>query len=182
IGGHLDSWFNSQGAHDDGGGCIQSLEVARLFYAVGYIPQNTIRIVMFLDEEMAQRGARAYADNPLNASEQHYFALESDRGVTCPTGFSFDGPDMVVKKLKSWAPLFEPYGLHRFYEGGSGVDISFLKKHGTMLAALVTESQRYFDFHHSANDTWNQVNRREMQLGSAAMAALIYLVDKYGLY
>lgn len=182
IGGHIDAWFNTQGANDDGGGCIQSLEVARLFFALNYKPENTIRIVMFLDEEMAQRGARAYADNPINEGEQHYFALESDRGVTYPTGFSFDGSDAFVKKMQSWASIFEPYGLHRFEKAGSGVDVSFLKVKGCALAALVTESQRYFDFHHSANDTWKQVNRREMQMGSAAMTALIYLVDKYGLY
>jgi len=182
IGGHLDAWFNTQGAHDDGGGCVQSLEVARLFFATGYKPQNTIRIVMFLDEEMAQRGGRVYAEYPIRENDQHYFALESDRGVTYPTGFSFDVLPGIFSKIEKWKPLFEPYGMYKFEKGGSGVDVGFLKSKGAALAALVTESQRYFDYHHCANDTWQQVNRREMQMGSAAMAALIYLVDKYGLY
>lgn len=182
VGGHIDAWFNTQGAHDDGAGCIQSLEVARLFFALGYKPQNTLRIVMFLDEEMAQRGARVYANQILREGDIHYFALESDRGATIPTGFTFDGPNVVVKRLQSWSKYFKPYGLYEFIKSGSGVDISFLKKHGTVLSALLVESQRYFDFHHSAYDTWEQVNRREMQMGAAAMAALIYLVDKKGLY
>ncbi|PKP02686.1 MAG: peptidase M28 family protein [Bacteroidetes bacterium HGW-Bacteroidetes-6] len=181
VGGHLDSWFNSSGAHDDGGGCIQSLEVARLFFVLGYKPQNTIRVVMFIDEEMEQRGGRAYANNAIANGEKHVFALESDRGVTTPTGFSIDASESVLQKMELWKKYFEAYGIRVFEKGGSGVDVGFLKQAGVPLAGLVTESQRYFEFHHSANDTWQNVNRREMQLGSAAMALLIYLVDQHGL-
>ncbi len=181
VGGHLDSWYNSPGAHDDGGGCIQSVEVARLFFATGYQPRNTLRVVMFIDEEMEQRGGRAYANSAIANGEKHIFALESDRGVTVPTGFSIDAPQNVVDRIESWKSYFEPYGVRVFEKGGSGVDIGFLKQAGVPLAGLVTESQRYFEFHHSANDTWQNVNRREMQLGSAAMALMIYLVDQHGL-
>ncbi len=182
VGGHIDSWYNSQGAHDDGAGCIQSIETVRLFLEAGYRPAHTIRVVMFLDEEMEQRGGRAYAAQALNRGEKHIFGLESDRGAGVPLGFSIDASDQLVNRIASWKPLFEPWGVHIFTKGGSGVDVGFLKPQGVPLAGLVTESQRYFAYHHSANDTWDKVSRREMQLGSASMALLIYLVDKYGLY
>lgn len=181
VGGHIDAWYNSQGAHDDGAGCIQSIEAGRLFLTANYRPRNTIRVVMFLDEEMEQRGGRAYAASAMAKGEQHVFGLESDRGAGVPLGFSIDATEQVLQKVKSWSALFEPYGVHMFFKGGSGVDIGFLKPMGVPLDGLVTESQRYFAYHHSAYDTWDQVNRREMQLGSATMALIIYLVDQHGL-
>lgn len=179
VGGHLDSWYNSAGAHDDGGGCIQSLEVARLFFATGYKPQNTLRVVMFIDEEMDQRGGKIYAEEAKTKDEKHIFALESDHGMALPTGFSVDSA--VLAKIQTWKYLLEPYGFNKIEKGYGGVDISFLKPLGVPLCGLVTDSQRYFEYHHSGNDTFDKIVRRELQLGAAGMAALIYLVDKYGL-
>lgn len=181
VGGHLDAWYNSAGAHDDGCGCMQSLEVARLFFATGYKPQHTLRVVMFIDEEMDQRGGKKYAEEALAKSEKHLFALESDRGVALPTGFSIDAPEAAYNRIVSWKNLLEPYGFYLWYKGGSGVDVGFLKGSCTALAGIVCDSQRYFEYHHSANDTFDKIVRRELQLGAAGMAALIYLVDKYGL-
>jgi len=179
VGGHLDSWNNSAGAHDDGGGCVQSLEVARLFFETGYKPQNTLRIVMFIDEEMDQRGGKKYAADAKEKGETHIFALESDHGMALPTGFSVDSA--VLVKVQAWKYLLEPYGFNKIEKGFGGVDISFLKELGVPLCGLVTDSQRYFEYHHSSNDTFDKIVRRELQLGAAGMAALIYLVDKYGL-
>jgi len=179
VGGHLDSWYNSAGAHDDGGGCVQSLEVARLFFETGYKPQNTLRVVMFIDEEMDQRGGKIYAEEAKTKDEKHIFALESDHGMALPTGFSVDSA--VLAKIQTWKYLLEPYGFNKIEKGYGGVDISFLKELGVPLCGLVTDSQRYFEYHHSGNDTFEKIVRRELQLGAAGMAALIYLVDKYGL-
>ncbi len=178
VGGHLDSWYNSAGAHDDGGGCVQSLEVARLFFETGYKPHNTLRVVMFIDEEMDQRGGKKYAADAKEKGETHVFALESDHGMALPTGFSVDST--VLAKVQAWKYLLEPYGFNKIEKGFGGVDISFLKELGVPLCGLVTDSQRYFEYHHSGNDTFDKIVRRELQLGAAGMAALIYLVDKYG--
>ncbi|MPM13348.1 hypothetical protein SDC9_59705 [bioreactor metagenome] len=178
VGGHLDSWYNSAGAHDDGGGCMQSLEVARLFFETGYKPQNTLRVVFFIDEEMDQRGGKKYAAEAKAQGEKHVFALESDHGMALPTGFSVDSA--VLAKVLLWKDLLEPYGFKEIEKGYGGVDISFLKALGVPLCGLVTDSQRYFEYHHSANDTFDKIVRRELQLGAAGMASLIYLVDKYG--
>jgi carboxypeptidase Q len=184
VGGHLDAWDNSPGAHDNGGGCMQSIEVLRLFRELNIKPKRTIRAVMFMDEEIAQRGGKKYAEKAAELNENHYFAIESDRGVSSPTGFSIDTSDENFNRLLTINEYFEEYGIFNFFRGGSGVDIGFLKEATpeVVLVGLVTDPQRYFDYHHSANDTFDKVNRREMQLGSAAMASIIYLVDRLDLF
>ena len=181
FGGHIDAWDNTEGAHDDGIGVIQTIEVLRLFKALKIKPKHTIRVVVFMDEEMAQRGAHKYDDIVKAKSEKHIAAIESDRGGFTPFGFSLDMEEDAFKKVHKWKNLFLPYGLFLFEKGGSGVDIGPLKKQGIPLFALITDSQRYFDYQHAASDTFEAVNKREMQLGSASIAALVYLIDKYGL-
>jgi len=128
---------------------------------------------------MEQRGAKAYAEASKNT--KHIAAIEADRGGFIPTGFSIDASDDQLKKVQSWKPLLLPYGLFFFEKGGSGVDVGQLKPQGVPLFGLVPDSQRYFDYHHSINDSFKNVNIRELQLGSAAMGALVLLIDKYGL-
>ncbi|MEH6619072.1 M28 family peptidase [Maribacter arcticus] len=180
VGGHLDSWDLGDGSHDDGAGCVQSMEVLNLFKKTGYTPKRTIRVVLFMNEENGLRGGTKYAEVAEASNEKHIFALESDSGGFTPRGFTFDSSDKDFDKIKSWKPLFEPYLVHYFEKGGSGADIGPLKKDGLVLAGLRPDSQRYFDYHHAENDTFEHVNKRELELGSASMASLIYLVDTYG--
>lgn len=181
VGGHLDSWDLGDGSHDDGAGCVQSMEVLRLLKKSGYKPQRTIRAVLFMNEENGLRGGREYAKVAENKNEKHVFGLESDAGGFSPRGFSFDCSEANMKQVQSWSPLFEPYLIHMFTKGGSGADIGPLKKDGIVLAGLRPDSQRYFDHHHAENDTFEHVNRRELELGAAAMTSLVYLFDKYGI-
>jgi carboxypeptidase Q len=181
FGGHIDAWDITQGAHDDGVGVIQTIEVLRIFKKLGIRPKHTLRVVVFMDEEVAQRGGAAYAASVKARHEKHIAAIESDRGGFTPYGFSIDASLMQVGKIKNWRPLFEPYGIWSFQKGGSGVDIRDLKPMDIPLLALVSDSQRYFDYQHAASDTWEKVHPREMQLGSAAIAAMVYLIDQYGL-
>ncbi|MBU8893880.1 MAG: M20/M25/M40 family metallo-hydrolase [Bacteroidales bacterium] len=181
VGGHLDSWDNGPGAHDDGGGCMQSIEVLRIFQKIGYKPRHSIRAVMYMDEEISQGGGKAYAEQARINNEKHIFAIESDRGVTRPLGFSIDASQEKIDKIVAWSKLFEPYDIDVFVKGGSGVDIDPLKDLGTPLSGLLTDPEHYFDWHHSGNDTFDHIVKEDMQNGAAAMAALIYLVDKYGL-
>ena len=181
VGGHLDSWDLGDGAHDDGAGVVQSMEVLRLFKKSGYSPKRTIRVVLFMNEENGLRGANAYADSALTANEKHIFALESDAGGFTPRGFSFNCSDEEFAQVTSWRPLFKPYLIHYFEQGGSGADIRPLKNKYNVLAGLRPDSQRYFDHHHAENDTFDAVNKRELELGAATMASLVFLYDKYGL-
>ncbi|MEO2071376.1 MAG: M20/M25/M40 family metallo-hydrolase [Zunongwangia sp.] len=181
VGGHLDSWDLGDGSHDDGAGCVQSMEVLRLFKEMGYKPKRSIRVVLFMNEENGLRGGLKYAEVAREKSEDHIFALESDSGGFTPRGFTFHADDVQLEKLQNWSRLFAPYYLHIFKEGEGGADIGPLKGDGTVLAGLQPDSQRYFDYHHAATDTFDKINKRELELGAASMTSLIYLVDKYGL-
>jgi hypothetical protein len=182
VGGHLDSWDPAEGAHDDGAGCVQSIEVLRALKAIGYRPKRTIRVVLFANEENGLRGGTKYAEEAKVYGEQHYFALESDAGGFTPRGFGFTVSDAQLTKIRQWAPLFTPYGVFELSQGGGGADIGPLNRtFKTPLAGLQPDSQRYFDIHHARSDVFEAVNKRELELGAVNMAALIYLVDKYGL-
>lgn len=180
VGGHLDSWDLGDGAHDDGAGCVQSMEVLRLFKKVGYKPKHTIRVVLFMNEENGLRGGNKYAEEAKRKGEIHRFALESDAGGFTPRGFSFDSNEANFNKAKTWEPLFKPYLIHYFEKGHGGADIGPLKGNIDVLAGLRPDSQRYFVYHHAANDTFDAVNKRELELGAATMASLVYLFDMYG--
>lgn len=181
VGGHLDAWDISEGAHDDAGGCVQSIETIRLFRELGIKPKRSVRAVMFMNEEMTSTGGQVYADLAEKNNEIHYAALESDRGVMSPLGFGFGASGDRLSELIGLSAYFKPYGIEKFFRGGGGSDISPLKRFGTLQIGYIPDTQRYFWFHHSANDTFEQVNIREMQLGSAAIASLIYLIDLYDL-
>ncbi|HLV38945.1 M20/M25/M40 family metallo-hydrolase [Xanthomarina sp.] len=181
VGGHLDSWDLGDGAHDDGAGVVQSMEVLRLFKETGIKPKRSIRVVLFMNEENGLRGALKYAEVAKQKGENHIFSLESDSGGFTPRGFSFDCNDANFNQVLGWKDLFKPYLIHYFEKGGSGADVGPLKTNSNVLAGLRPDSQRYFDYHHAANDTFDAVNKRELELGAASMASLVYLFDKYGL-
>jgi carboxypeptidase Q len=182
VGGHLDSWDPAEGAHDDGAGCVHSIEVLRALKAVGYKPKHSLRIVLFTDEENRGSGAAAYATEARAKKEKHFFALESDAGGFTPRGFSFQISEGRLEKMRSWVHLFREYGVYEFSRGFGGADTELLAQYfGTPVGQLIPDSQRYFDYHHSAGDVLENVNKRELELGAINMTALIYLVDKYGL-
>jgi hypothetical protein len=182
IGGHLDSWDVGEGAHDDGTGIVQTIEILRTFRAMGYKPKRTIRFVLFANEENGLRGGNKYAEEALKNGERHIFALESDAGGFTPRGFGFTGTEEQFQKVLSWQPLLCHYGACEITRGGGGADIGPLARtQKTPVAGYVPDSQRYFDLHHARNDVFEAVNKRELQLGAVNMAALVYLVDKYGL-
>lgn len=181
VGGHLDSWDLAEGAHDDGAGCVQSIEVLRLFKAMNYRPKRTMRAVMFMNEENGLRGGRKYADLAAENKENHIVAMESDRGGFLPIGFGMTGTAAQQEKVFAWKALFEPYGIFQFKKGGGGADISPLRTQDVPLIGYIPDSQRYFKYHHTAIDNFEAVNQRELEMGAAAMASLLYLIDQYGL-
>ena len=184
VGGHLDSWDLAEGAHDDGTGVMQSVEVLRILKTMGYRPKNTIRAVFFMNEENGDRGGIKYAELAEQNKEVHLAAIETDLGGFTPRGFGFDGlTGATLKKVReSWGEALAPYGSGEFLAGGGGSDIGPLKEKtpGVVLIGYLPDSQRYFDVHHSPNDVFENVNKRELELGAASMAALIYLIDQHG--
>lgn len=180
VGGHIDSWDLAEGAHDDGAGCVQSMEVIRVFKGLGIKPKRTIRAVMFQNEENGLRGGTKYAELAEKDNKKYILAMESDAGGFTPRGLGVSNSDTSREnKLKAWSALFTGYGV-KIESGGGGADIGPMRKLGTTIASLSPDSQRYFDVHHAATDVFEAVSRRELHLGAGLMAAFLYMVDKYG--
>ncbi|TWR23936.1 M20/M25/M40 family metallo-hydrolase [Mucilaginibacter achroorhodeus] len=185
VGGHLDSWDLAEGAHDDGTGVMQSVEVLRILKTTGYKPKNSIRAVFFMNEENGHKGGIKYAEQAAADKEEHIAAIETDEGGFTPRGFSFEGasPAFIKQVNAKFKNLLEPYEADRLVEGGGGTDIGPLKETvpSIKLIGFRPDSQRYFDIHHTANDVFENVNKRELHLGAAAIASMVYLIDQHGL-
>ncbi|GAA4451794.1 M20/M25/M40 family metallo-hydrolase [Rurimicrobium arvi] len=179
VGGHLDSWDVGEGAHDDGAGCVQAIEVLRTFKSLAIKPKHSIRAVLFMNEENGAKGGRAYADSARVRKEHHIVALESDAGGFAPRGFELSWNAKQKQAFMAFAPLLQRYGIYDFEKEGGGVDVGFLKNNGSIIGELIPDSQRYFDVHHTDNDVFETVNHRELKMGAAAMAQFIYLADQY---
>lgn len=179
IGGHLDSWDVGEGAHDDGAGVVHSIEALRILKKLNYHPKHTLRVVLFMNEENGNMGGKTYAKWVKKNGEKHIAAIESDLGGFVPRGFDCDCPEKSVQQLKSFAPILKPYQLHLLKKGHAGVDTYPLKENYPNIAlySFSPDSQRYFDIHHCENDVFENVNKRELELGCAAIAALTYLID-----
>jgi len=180
AGGHLDSWDLATGAHDDGTGVVQSMEMISIFKNLGLTPRRTIRCVLFMNEEAGGRGALAYAAAADSLHENHIAAIESDRGGFTPRGFTFDGDTAEIEYAKEFKSMLTRYSLHEWDKGYAGTDINKLKKQGTLLIGYSPDSQRYFDVHHNAADTFDKVNKRELELGAASITSLVWLLSEHG--
>lgn len=180
VGGHLDAWELGDGAHDDGAGVVQAMEVLHLLKALNVKPKRTIRCVAFMNEENGGKGGAEYASDAKADKRKTIAAIESDAGGFSPRGFSFKGDSLMILKAISYKKLFEPYLLFDWRKGYGGADINHLHDQGTLLIGFMPDSQRYFDLHHAATDTFDKVNKRELELGAAAMASLAWLLSEYG--
>ncbi|MEL7148738.1 MAG: M28 family peptidase, partial [Bacteroidota bacterium] len=180
FGGHLDSWDVGEGAHDDGAGIVHSIEALRILRKLGYQPNHTLRCVLFMNEENGNRGGETYARVASEKKEQHICALESDSGGFLPLGFNINGTDQQVDFVQTMTETLGKFELYTFKKGFGGVDIGPLKNYypEMLQLGLRVNSQEYFNYHHSAADVLENVNKRELELGSAAMAAMVYMVDQ----
>ncbi len=181
LGSHIDTWFNTAGAHDDGAGVVMTSDVLRVFKELNINNKRTIRVVVYMDEELYQSGGKAYLKYVKDNAEKQYLALESDGGAFTPSMFTVDAPKAVVERIAGFQKYLEPYGIKTIKAGWGGVDIGPLKEINVPLMSYGTDSQRYFDLHHSANDTFDKINLRELQLGTGCITSIIYLIDKYGI-
>lgn len=181
VGGHLDAWDIGDGAHDDGAGVVQSVEALRLFKTLDLKPKRTIRTVLFMNEENGLKGGKTFADSVKSQNEIILAAIESDAGGFTPRYFVCQTHDARLEIVASWLPLFKPYNIYSVEYGHAGADISPLNPEKTLLIGYRPDSQRYFDYHHAATDKFEAVNQRELELGAANMAALIWMLSEHGL-
>ncbi|HMI59930.1 MAG TPA: M28 family peptidase, partial [Puia sp.] len=141
-----------------------------------------IRVVLFANEENGGRGGKKYAEAAKENNEKHLLGLESDNGGFTPRGFTLSLSEDKLAAIQPWVKLLKPYGVYELEHGGGGSDVNPMGRQlGAVVGELRPDSQRYFEYHHARNDVLENVNKRELEMGAVNMAALIYLVDKYGL-
>lgn len=182
LGGHVDSWDVGQGAMDDMGGCVAAWEAVRLLHALGLRPRRTVRAVLWTNEENGLRGATTYRDSLGADVANHVLAVESDGGVFAPLGFGLTANDTAFAMVEAVEGLLggvleaEPEDRVGVTRGGGGADIGPLMQAGVPGAHLNTAADRYFWYHHTAGDTVDKLDPRDLARSAAAMAVLAYVV------
>lgn len=177
VGGHLDGWNNGQAAHDDRAPCIQTMEVLKIFKELNIKPKRTIRCVLFTNEETGIQGARYYGNMAVQENKKHYAAVEADRGAFTPRGFYVQTDSLTLIKLQEWLPILNKAMIEWLKPGGAGGDVAQIKN-TKALFGYAPDCQKYMDLHHSANDIFEEVHPREMELGSAAITILTLLLNE----
>jgi carboxypeptidase Q len=188
VGGHLDSWDVGQGAMDDGGGCVISMETLRLFQRLELRPRRTVRCILWTNEENGVRGAKVYRDSLGANFEDHVAAVETDSGVERPIGFGVrvnlvgsDSIDVVrtayaMRQVREIAPLLAGLGADQVNNRGGGADIDPLMEKGVPGVSHRTVGERYFEWHHTPADMLDKVDPVELRKNLAALAVLVYVL------
>lgn len=177
VSGHLDSWDLGTGAIDDGAGCAIAIEAARLIGESPRRPRRTIRVVLWANEEAGLAGGKGYAAAHAAEMAKHAGAFEADSGTGAPQGFSWNAAETLEPALAAVAKLLEPFGAGALRKGGAGgADTSPMLPAGVPLFGLRQETGRYFDFHHSADDTFDKIDPPSLDKAAAAVAAMAYAV------
>lgn len=176
---HLDTWHNTQGAHDNSGGVVQIMDVIRLFKELSIKPKRTIRVMAYMDEEQYLTGMQQYADFYKNRQEVHLLDIEVDYGIGVPKGFHIQADSSSFTKQGEWRKILADYSLDDIRFSNTPAEWwPLYAKDKTTLAHLYCEDANYFDYHHSSNDVFETVDKGNLQRGSAALATFIYLIDQ----
>jgi len=174
LSGHLDSWDLGQGAVDDGAGLGIAIEAARLIGQLPKRPRRTLRLIAFANEENGLAGGRAYAKAHEAELSFHVAAIECDSGAGRVTGFGWTAGPSAEPFLTNVAEILRPFGVGDMKKGGGGADVGALRAAGVPLFSPIQDTARYFDVHHSADDTFDKIDREELNTGVATIAALAY--------
>jgi carboxypeptidase Q len=174
VSGHLDSWDLGTGAIDDGAGIAVSMQAIHVLQSLGIHPKRTVRFVAWMCEEQGSQGAAAYVVDYKDQIANHIGAIESDLGADHPTGISFEGKPELARYLRPVSQILDGIGAPRVESGGSGEDISGLAEKGVPSFAPIQDSRFYFNYHHTAADTFDKVDPKHLNENAAIMAVLAY--------
>jgi len=174
MGGHIDSWDVGEGAMDDGGGLFVSWEAVRLIKQLGLRPKRTVRVVAFVNEEDGARGGQAYRDAHVN--ETTVLAIESDIGITSPSGLNVTGTKETLNIMSAIGGLLQKVGTNNILYGDGGEDVDFLSQDGANIAGLAVDYSKYFYWHHTNADTMDKLDPKDLRLSAATMAVYSYCV------
>jgi len=176
MGGHIDSWDVGQGAMDDGGGAFVSWQAISVMRRLGLRPKRTIRVIMWTCEEFGGQGAQYYYEQHKKETPNVILAIESDIGTFTPTGFGFSGTSKAYSIIQSLATNLGPINASVITVGGGGTDIDPWMRAGVPGMSLNNQNEKYFFFHHSDGDMMTVMDPHDMDLCSATMAVMSYLV------
>ncbi len=176
VSAHLDSWDLGTGALDDGAGVAIVMQAAQLLKDQRPRPNKTIRVVLFANEEFGLSGSIAYKAAHQDELDRHALAMESDFGAGRVWQVASRVPAEGVTAVDAIAEILAPLGIER---GGNkafgGADIGRLRDAGVPVLALAQDGSRYFDYHHTVDDTLDKVDRQALDQNVAALAAVIYI-------
>jgi len=178
VSGHFDSWDAGCGAHDDGASCIIAMEVARQLIQLDLKPRRTIRVVLWIDEEMTQAGAKAYMETHADQIDRHVVAIESDSGCFAPAGWSVKGDSLTVAAVADFASRLDSIGAAPTGAGWAGVDIRRLNDAGVPGIGHRVHNDDYFLYHHSPDDTFDKIDPHHMRQNVAAMTAMVWMLSE----
>lgn len=175
VSGHLDSWDLGTGAIDDGAGVTVSMQAIHLLKQLGIHPKRTVRFIAWMDEEQGSEGAQTYVKEHAAEIANHVGALESDLGAGHPGGITFTGKPELERWLRPVARVLQPIGAATLEHGEeAGEDISFINSKGVPGFSPTQDSRFYFNYHHTAADTFDKINERELNENAAVMTVVSY--------
>ncbi|RPH56768.1 M20/M25/M40 family metallo-hydrolase, partial [bacterium] len=176
LGCHLDSWDLGTGAVDDAAGCAIMMEAARRIGELPRKPRRTLRVVLYANEEFGLSGARAYAETHASELPRHVLAGESDFGSGQVWRISSRVDPAQLPAIDVLADLLKPLDVERGNnEAGGGADLSPLRPARVPVVSLGQDGTEYFDWHHTANDTLDKVDPKDLDQNVAAWATVAYV-------
>ncbi len=176
VSGHLDSWDLGTGAIDDGCGVAVSMQVAYLLKQLKIKPKRTIRVIAWMNEENGLAGGRTYGTEEDANIAKHFAAIESDSGASHSLGIFYTGKTEMQPFIAPISKILSSQGagLSQLQANGVGADIGPLTQKGVPSFAPWTNQQTYFNYHHTAADTFDKINPQELAELGSVMAVLAY--------
>jgi len=180
LGAHLDSWDLGTGAQDDGAGVAIMTAAARMIGLSPERPRRTVRLVLFANEEFGLSGARAYARDHAGEAAAHVLGMESDLGAYAPLGLRSRVLPEKLGAIRDMQRVLAPLGVeYRGNDASGDADVGQLVPLGIPVCDLETDATEYFDWHHTANDTFDKVDPELLRRNVACYAVLAWLAADY---
>jgi hypothetical protein len=181
VSGHLDSWDLGTGAIDDGAGVVVSMQAIHLLQSLGIHPKRTVRFIAWMSEEEGSEGAAAYIAEHEKDAANHVGALESDLGADHPAGIYYAGKPELGQWLRPVSGVLDAIGASTLVASDdTGEDIAVLTAKGVPCFAPVQDSRTYFNYHHTAADTFDKIDPKHLSENAAVMTVLAYALADSG--
>jgi len=181
VSGHLDSWDLGTGAIDDGAGVVVSMQSIQLLHELNIHPRRTVRFIAWMSEEEGSEGAAQYMIDHKAEFANHIGAIETDLGADHPSGIFYAGKPALGAWLRPVSQVLEPIGAEtNALAPETGEDIAGLTENGVPSFAPVQDSRFYFNYHHTAADTFDKVDPKHLDENGAVVAVLAYALADSG--